>query len=91
MSIQINFESRLPYNGKNQDALQEAKQAKQFEKDEWLTFVQALKAGRVVRKGEKGVRILAYGKTKDKDGRERGNTYGRKTVFNIIQTDVLTK
>lgn len=60
---------------------------------EWAGYKQWLKVGRIVRKGEKGTRILIV-KTKklqDKKGQDVYKPYPSSVfVFNINQTDVMT-
>jgi antirestriction protein ArdC len=85
-SVQFNLCTGKPYKGKNQEILQEAKKAKGYNEDGWMTFWQTARSGMKVRKGEKGTRILAIGEKTNKDGTKDKEFGGDYWVFNIDQT-----
>ena len=90
--MNINHITQTPYKGKNQDNLEEARAERGYKSPEWLTFVQARQVGRTVKKGEHGTRIGRVSADKEKDGtRKQGHWAGFAVVFNIEQTDVITK
>lgn len=86
--MQTNFITNVRYSGSNQDSLLHAKMAKGYATNEWLTFVQARKAGRKVKKGEKGIRLVRIIEFKNKKGVKETRAVGF-TVFNISQTELV--
>jgi len=83
----INFVTQKPYTGNNAMELLESG----FESPLWMTFRQALSIGRVVKKGEKGIRLcrVVEVEKRAKSGevkKEKKPKYF--TVFNIDQTEV---
>ena len=81
-----------PYSGGNVIALMFAGMS--YQSTGWLTFKQAIGAGCVVRKGEKGTAVYFMSKAVSKKGadeEERGTYFFAKgfTVFNIEQLDEL--
>ena len=80
------------YRGINILLLWLSSMSNKFESDTWLTFKQAKRDGGMVRKGEKGTRIVFYGtSTKDGDNGEENRFFYMKqyTVFNVDQVDGL--
>lgn len=85
----FNYLTKEPYTGKNFEIL--ASVSEKFSRPHFLTFRQALKIGRAVKKGEHGVRlcrmvIVEDAKTKKKIKKPKGFT-----VFNIEQTEEIQK
>jgi antirestriction protein ArdC len=96
MNYQYNHITKEIYQGRNQADLIRAKKANSFKSDAWLTFLQAKYNGLKIKKSSKGVAIfLGYRKfdEKNKDGKIKtvSRPLGFKTVFNLDQTEKLTK
>ena len=94
--VQINKVTQKPYEGKNQQLLAVVAEEKEYQSNEWGTFLQWKNAiSRVVKKGEKGCRISRPVKKMevDKDtGKEKQiPVLKRYSVFNIQQTEELIK
>ena len=66
--MQINYITQKEYNGKNQDFLTAQFEDKEYNSNQWATFMQFKSANRMVQKGEKGVRICKPVKKFLKDG-----------------------
>jgi antirestriction protein ArdC len=81
------------YTGENHDALGTFSALMNFTDPRFLTFCQALKVGRVVKKGEKGTTLFrpCMVKVEDKNTGETKLKKSRKffSVFNISQTTEL--
>ena len=60
LGLPVNFSTRQAYNGVNVLLLWGAAQERGLERNEWLTFKQALAIGGKVRKGSKGVLCAFY-------------------------------
>ena len=94
MQEQINLKSRIPYQGENQQVLNQVSSENDYKSKLWGTFDQWKKLGRMVSKGQKGVSIFHpatrhTGKL-DKDGKEivmKVRKYWR--IFNEDQTEKL--
>ena len=94
--VQINKVTQKPYEGKNQQLLAVVAEEKEYQSNEWGTFLQwKNNISRVVKKGEKGCRISRPVKKMevDKDtGKEKQiPVLKRYSVFNIQQTEELIK
>ena len=97
--MQINYISKNAYNGKNQDFLTAQADAKDYNSNQWGTFMQWKSAKRMVQKGEKGVSICKPVKKFLKDGesvllddkgKEQTKAVLKKySVFNLEQTKEL--
>lgn len=75
-----------PYQGKNVVILTEAAIALETTDNRWATFVQVKSRGWSVKKGSKGVRIVAAREVKESDeGAE--HFYRHCTVFNAVQIE----
>ena len=82
----LNAVTGKPYQGKNVVILTEAAIALSTTDNRWMTFVQARSKGWSVKKGSKGVRIVAAREVKESDdGTER--FYRHCTVFNAVQVE----
>ena len=83
----INALTNRPYTGQNADTLMTSG----YEDPRFMTFAQARKMGRKVKKGSKGIgliRIIEVDKVNRKTGRiERKTTPKYFTVFNWSQTE----
>ena len=95
MEKQINKISGLTYEGRNQAELMATAHKCKYQSNEWVTFLQAKSLGLSIRTGSHGVRIFKGfaqfdQKVKDKEGKEKIQTYSRPvgfaTVFNLDQT-----
>ena len=60
LGLPVNYATRQAYSGVNVPLLWGAAQERGFERNEWLTFKQALALGASVRKGAKGVLCAFY-------------------------------
>ena len=97
--MQINYITQKEYNGKNQDFLTAQFEDKEYNSNQWATFMQFKSANRMVQKGEKGVRICKPVKKFLKDGEsvlldDKGkektkNVLKKYSVFNLEQTKEL--
>lgn len=90
-----NAVSGVEYKGGNQELLIAARIANPHFSDEWLTYIQARQAGRKVRKGETGtklVRVIDKEVVKKKTGKkEQEFAVTHFTVFNLMQTEKIEK
>jgi len=88
-----NAVSGKPYKGSNVGTLEEAMADNGFEDPRFMTFRQALKLGRVVRKGQKAAaRVVKFKKATPEEEERTGRKViacGGWNVFNYEQTDVL--
>lgn len=82
----INLKTKKEYNGRNIVTLSMIKNARGYNSSEWVTFLQARELGYKVRKGEKGVPILAVCENKTDDGKTKKGVRGYY-VFNVEQLD----
>lgn len=76
------------YSGKNEETLTHYAIMRGYSKNLWATYRQWQEKNLQVKKGEKGVKILALNITeKEKDGKKKTTIEGVKyyTVFNIDQ------
>lgn len=98
LSIPKNASTKKPYSGVNILLLWDALFARGFERNQWLTFKQALSLGAAVRKGEKGTTAVyadSFVPKKDQaaasgdDEPRRVPFLKRFTLFNIAQCDGL--
>lgn len=84
-----NYVTGNTYTGENLVILLQT----EFSDPNFLTFKQALDAGRVVKKGEKGIglkRIVTVKKVDKKTGKEKVKRVPKFfTVFNLTQTEEL--
>ena len=91
--IYKNYTTDEFYTGDNHSALETFSALMNFTDPRFLTFRQALKVGRVVKKGEKGITLFrpCMVKVKDKNTGETKLKNSRKffSVFNISQTTEL--
>lgn len=83
---QVNHITKQPYKGGNQITLQAIAGKSKFYSNEWLTFLQAKGISRRIKNGSKGVRIVAFVKTWDKDLKREVDVPRYYTVFNFDQT-----
>ena len=80
------------YRGINILLLWLSSMANGFESATWLTFNQAKKDGGMVRKGQKGTKVVYYGTGNKKDGNGEEDRFffmKQYTVFNVDQIDGL--
>ena len=89
----INFITRKPYQGGNADTLQDVIESQGFQSIEFGTFIQFKNAGRMVQKGQKGVKLCKPVEKEYKD-KKTGKVTKKTivtgfTVFNLEQTEVL--
>jgi len=89
IALQVNAVTKDPYTRSNQMLLQIAHAEGGYLSDEWLTFRQALEIGRVVRKGQHGVRLGRRVEVADKATGDLKHAMKGFVVFNIEQTDAL--
>ena len=99
LSIPKNASTRKGYSGVNILLLWDALFARGFERNQWLTFKQALSLGGAVRKGEKGTTAVYADSFVPKKEQEAAAASGddarrvaflkRFTLFNIAQCDGL--
>lgn len=82
----LNAVTGKAYQGKNIVLLTEAAIALSTTDNRWATFVQAKSKGWTVRKGSKGVRIVAAREAKE-DEEGKGHFYRCCTVFNAVQIE----
>jgi len=92
MEYQYNKITGKVYEGKNQAELLAAKEKNGYKSNEWLTFLQARKAGLKIKKGSKAISIFrGFSKIekKDKDGKIKveSSHYGFAKVFNMDCTE----
>lgn len=92
--LQINKVTQKAYEGKNQQLLAFVAESKEYQSNEWGTFLQwKNNVARTVKKGEKGCKISRPVKRTevDKDtGKEKQiPVLKRYSVFNIQQTEKL--
>ena len=81
----LNAVTGKPYQGKNVVILTEAAIALSTTDNRWMTFVQARSKGWNVKKGSKGVRIVAAREVQE--GEEGKHFYRHCTVFNAVQVE----
>ena len=85
-----NYLTNNPYTGNNHNELEEFTSLMNFTDSRFLTYRQAIQVGRVVKKGEKGVKLFrpCLKQIKDKKTGKLEHKRVRKnfTVFNILQT-----
>lgn len=90
LAMPHNIEGRA-YRGANVFWLWMEQEARGYEHPVWLTFKQAQAKGGSVRKGEKGVPVFFWSRTKRKDkatGEERDSFFAKAyTVFNVAQCE----
>ena len=89
----INATTGKPYQGQNADLCIRAMAAFDFNSDKFATFKQWKDAGRMVSKGQKGLRLVKF--VDKSETRTDGKTYKRTvpvpfTVFNFEQTKPLS-
>lgn len=89
----FNYITRNPYSGENVTMLLESMEENGFASEYFLTFLQAKKCGRTVKKGSTGTQIMKV-VTKEILDRETGEKKKikvpkRYTVFNLEQTEEL--
>ena len=95
MEIQLytNYLTGNPYTGNNHNELEEFTTLMNFTDSRFLTYRQALTVGRVVKKGEKGVKLFrpCLANIEDKKTGKSKQKRVRKNfiVFNISQTTEL--
>ena len=82
LGLPVNFSTRLAYSGINVPLLWGAAQERGLERNEWLTFKQALALGGSVRKGSKGVlcaffKMTARGDSGNAEGGSDSTDSGR--------------
>jgi len=90
--MQINYVTKLQYQGKNQNELNQAKEKFGYNSNEWLTFLQAKNAGLKIKKGSKSIAVFkGFGeidkKTKDDKLKIISVPLGFAHVFNLDQTE----
>lgn len=91
--MQINFLTKLAYQGKNEVSLEQSQLKNGFKSNQWLTFLQAKQLGLKVKKGEHSTASVFKGfqnfKEKQKDGKTKEYTapLGFARVFNLDQTE----
>lgn len=82
----LNAVTGKPYQGRNVLILTEAAIALSTTDCRWATFVQAKSRGWTVRKGSKGVRIVAAKEVREGD-ESAERFYRHCTVFNAVQIE----
>jgi len=96
-SVQVNFFTNKPYQGKNQIDLIEAKEKNGFKSYYWLTFLQARDLRLKIKKGSKSTLINKGYRENTKKDEQKGETITRSSfagfarVFNLDQTEKLKK
>lgn len=80
-----NFISKEVYRGNNQDILMNIAESEKYTSQEWLTFIQGKESGMMVRKGEKGVRLVRFGLLKGAEKKDDKAFFRGFTVFNLEQ------
>lgn len=96
-AMPMNYRTKRPYSGVNVLLLWLEAEMRGFERQEWMTYKQALEIGAQVRKGAKGCQIV-YFKMLEKDAQaEDGGTETKRipmarsfTVFNVADIDGIT-
>lgn len=88
--MQINDSTGKEYTGGNVIILSQAQKERGYQEGRWMTFLQGKKMGLMVKKGERGVRIITAAgiKRKDEESKkeETVRIFGiKKTVFNVEQ------
>lgn len=81
-----NLKTKQAYKGRNFISLALVAQARGYKQNTWVTFLQARELGYKVRKGEKGVPILAVCENKKDDGETKKGVRGYY-VFNVEQLE----
>lgn len=89
METQINAISRVEYRGLNQDELLITAIRNEYKSNEWVTFLQARKLNKNVRKGEHGVRLVRVFRVEKKKGGNvvKENAVRSFVVFNLEQLE----
>lgn len=90
--MEINYLTKLAYQGKNVYFLEERRKEKGYKSNEWITFLQAKSCKKLIKKGEKGVGIfLGFREVNEKNSKgkmvARSRPIGWATLFNIEQTE----
>jgi antirestriction protein ArdC len=88
-----NYITKIEYKGGNQETLKVIKQKEGFSSEFWLTFVQARNSGLKIKKGSKGVKLIAVTEEEvAKEGSKNTITNLIKyfVVFNLDQTEAVT-
>lgn len=91
--MQLNHITKKAYTGYNQEQLAISAKKNKFEKNEWMTFVQARSVDRKVKRGSKGTKIILVGKNTAKNKKtgkkvKTGSKFcGFTYLFNIEQTE----
>lgn len=95
MDYQINYITKNCYNGRNQGELLAEKNNKGYESNEWLTFLQAQSAGRLIKKGSKSVAVFKGFQEFTEFENDKIKTVSRPVgfarVFNLDQTELINK
>lgn len=86
---QFNATTGAIYQGNNQDTLQRAKEICNYNSNEWVTYLQANTIGKVVKKGEKGVRLVKFTKVEDKKAEKKGKVRVAIKAFTVFNTEQL--
>ena len=93
MQYQYNKVSGKVYQGRNQVELLTEKKAKNYQSNEWITFLQARELGLKIKKGSKGVGIFkGFGSFTEKDENGKIKSVSRPLGFaRVFNLDVCEK
>lgn len=88
--MQVNDSTGKEYTGGNVIILSQIQKERGYQEGRWMTFLQGKKLGLMVKKGEKGVKIITAAGIKRKNEKSKEEEtiriFGiKKTVFNVDQ------